>query len=190
MTALAFIVIMALLNRVRGGGFGGASLPGHPRWWVTVGVLWTALWVLPVPQAFVFAVGYLLWCLPPWGHLIGLGRYAPDRPASRLEAILLKMALGCVYGALWLRHWLILPMVLAITQTPSAAFLAPAIAMFIVLAYEAGWRLTPAAPIRTAEILTGVILGLLLLAGCAPDVNAYYVKGGSTGPIHCKGACP
>ena len=29
-----------------------------------------------------------------------------------------------------------------------------------------------------------------LLAGCAIDVNAYRVAGGSTGPIHCRGACP
>ena len=29
-----------------------------------------------------------------------------------------------------------------------------------------------------------------LLAGCAIDVNAYQAKGGSTGPVHCKGACP
>lgn len=35
-----------------------------------------------------------------------------------------------------------------------------------------------------------ILLGVLFLGGCAIDVNAYRVKGGSTGPIHCKGACP
>jgi hypothetical protein len=31
----------------------------------------------------------------------------------------------------------------------------------------------------------------LAVAGCARvDTNGYYVKGGGTGPIHCKGACP
>jgi hypothetical protein len=30
----------------------------------------------------------------------------------------------------------------------------------------------------------------LALAGCAIDVNGYRARGGSTGPIHCAGACP
>lgn len=34
------------------------------------------------------------------------------------------------------------------------------------------------------------LLLALALAGCAVDVNGYYARGGSTGPIHCKGACP
>jgi hypothetical protein len=180
---------MALINAVRGGHFGGALLPGHPRYWMTAAVFALAFAVLPLTHAALFAAGFLLWSLPPWGHLIGLGRYAPDRPPSRLEEVLLWCSAGCVHGALWVRHWLILPMVFAVSWSPWALVLAPAIAMFIVLAYELGWRLTPSAPIRTAEVIAGAVLGLLL-ASCAPDVNAYYVKGGSTGPIHCKGSCP
>lgn len=35
-----------------------------------------------------------------------------------------------------------------------------------------------------------VVLISLALAGCAIDVNGYRARGGSTGPIHCHGACP
>lgn len=37
---------------------------------------------------------------------------------------------------------------------------------------------------------TAVLALLALLAGCALDVNGYHAKGGATGPVHCKGACP
>jgi hypothetical protein len=188
---IVLVPIMALVNAARGGNFGAEGLPGHPRWWATIAVFFVALAALPWPQAALFAAGFLLWCLPPWGHLMCLNRYAPPRPISTLEISLMWLCCGCVHGALWLRHWLILPMVFAATWSPWALVVAPAIACFIVLAYELGWRLTPAAPIRTAEILTGAILGALLLSGCARlDTNGYHARGGSTGSFSCKGACP
>lgn len=33
------------------------------------------------------------------------------------------------------------------------------------------------------------VLLVVFLAGCALDVNGYRAKGGSTGPVHCHGAC-
>ena len=35
-----------------------------------------------------------------------------------------------------------------------------------------------------------LLLLALAVAGCRADTNAYYAKGGGTGPITCKGACP
>ncbi len=40
-----------------------------------------------------------------------------------------------------------------------------------------------------ARLLTAGVA--LLVAGCARlDTNGYYARGGSTGPVHCRGACP
>lgn len=191
MSPILFGPLMGLINAGRGGHFGADRLPAHSRYWATLAVLGLALLALPPAHAALFAAGYLFWALPPWGHLIGLGRYAPDRPVSAFERILLRCSAGCVHGALWFRHWLILPMVFAVSWSPWALALAPAIACFIVLAYEFAWRVTPAAPIRTAEILVGLMLGALLLSACRADTNGYHAPGGSTGPIHCRGpACP
>lgn len=187
---LLIVPAMALVNAIRGGHFGGDLLPGHPRYWMTAAVFALAFAVMSPLQAALFAAGFLLWCLPPWGHLIGLGRHQPDRDLSAFEAALLQASRGNPYAALWLRHWLVLLMVLAVSPNQWSVALSALLAALIVLAYEAGWRLTPKAPLRTAELITGALLGALLLGGCAIDVNAYHAKGGSTGPIHCKGACP
>lgn len=150
---------MAVVNRFRGGGFGAQYLPGHPRFWVTPIVAMLALFLVGPLQAVLMALAYLVWCWPPWGYLMTLGRTTPaGRDISLVEQLCLDAALGNIWAALMLRHAFgMLPAMFVVS--PFAILAAP----LIVIAYELGWRITPLAPIRTAELLTGAIWGALFL---------------------------
>ena len=88
-----------------------------------------------------------------------LGRTTPaGRDISLVEQLCLDAALGNIWAALMLRHAFgMLPAMFVVS--PFAILAAP----LIVIAYELGWRITPLAPIRTAELLTGAIWGALFL---------------------------
>lgn len=162
-----YLICMAWLNTVRGGHFGGAwlrtALPGHPRIWVAgaVGLASTPfygpLWGL------LAGVGYLLSVWLPWGRWYDLGRLPDDYgpPSTGLELQFEKIIDFCTpndHTAFGVRNFIsYIP--IALMFSPILLLLAP----MQVAAYEAGWRWTPKSAIRTGEIITGYMIGAMLL---------------------------
>jgi hypothetical protein len=165
MTAALIILACAILNRLSGDarwmgkpaeGDGKGWLPGRPIYYTSVILGLVALALHPWPIALAFGSAYLLWRLPAWGHLIGLGRFTPsDRPPSPIERFFLWPDQN-VHLALFFRHCLMLP--LAIVQPWALAF--PVLA---TAAYEVAWRVKPSKPIIVAEILAGALWGALMV---------------------------
>ena len=162
-----YLVTMAWLNTVRGGHFGGAwlrtAVPGHPRLWVSLAVgaastpFYGPLW------GMLAGVGYLLAMWLPWGVWYDLGRLSDDygEPSTgwvaRFEQLINRITPND-YVAFGVRNFIAyIPM--AVLFGPIMLLLAP----MQVAAYEVGWKLTPGAPIRTGEILTGYMIGAMLL---------------------------
>jgi len=158
-TPLITIAACAVLNRARGDDSWMPDwVPGRALWYVAPafgcvallcghGLVAAALWSLTV----------LVWGVGPWGHLIGLGRFAPDRPPSDLERVLLRLAGGNVHVALGLRHAVAVPFLLPF------GLLALTFPILAVAAYEASWRIRPANPIWVAELAVGALWGVLIV---------------------------
>ncbi len=161
-----FLVIpaCALLNRVRGTDWlKRIGLPGHGR-----------LYVSPIIAGLAYLIGsspwiglvYFVWSLFPWGRWQDLGRLPEGFGREGIEPdafekIINALSFGSDHVALLLRHSLALPV---------AYFLWPWGLLFpplAVLSYELGWRVTPKAPILTAELLTGALWGVMIYLGCA-----------------------
>lgn len=143
---MIYIAAMAILNRIRGGGFGAVMLPGRALFWCAPCVALIG-YIMSGPWGLMWGAWYLLWAIPAWGYLQLLGRYVPGKYPTELECWLLDITRGNVHLAFLLRH---LP----------AGPLAP----LIVVAYEACWRLHPANPIWIAELITGALWGVLIVA--------------------------
>jgi hypothetical protein len=157
------IIACALLNRVRGGGFGGQYLPGRALLWVAPAVAALAWTIHSWPVALAFGLGYLAWGLPSWGHTLArLGGYTPGREASWLER---------TFEGIWprvavsIRMMFVLPGVAAVAWligdwrflAAAPAFAAAATAVYVILFRPIGshdWM--------RAEIATGALWGLLL----------------------------
>lgn len=154
-----FVAALAVLNRVRGGGFGAEHLPGHPRFYVAPAVALLSLLVVPWPAAILAGVCYLAWSMLPWGRWFDLGRLATDPPRrpSQFENGI-ELLFDTDLQRFTARN-LVAFLPAAILLTP---FAAPA-AFVQTLLYEVAWRLSPSAPIRLAEILTGALWGVLIL---------------------------
>jgi hypothetical protein len=153
------IPIMVFLNRFRGGGFYAEYLPGHPRFYVAP-VIGLLLWFVSGNwiSGLSAGVSYLAWSFLPWGHLMCLGNFAPDRPMSALESFCLDTAKGNYLPALMLLHAIgLIPA--SILVVPWALVMAPLVAA----AYGIGWKQTPATPIRTAELIVGGLWGCLFI---------------------------
>lgn len=163
----AFIPLMALLNRFRGGGFGAEILPGHPRFYVAPMVVMLVGLVVEWHQGLLVGAAYLAWSFTPWGHLIGLGRWDPPREWSWLETTTFEISNK--------NPWLALGMIEMIGMSVAIVIFSPWAALAAIAfvgCYEAGWRLRPKAPIELAELLVGGVWGLLILvalSGCAPS---------------------
>lgn len=154
---MLMILAMAALNHVRGGHLGGNLLPGHPRLWATAGAIIMATPFFGPLDAAAFGLAFLIWSLIPWGHSIGLGRFAPDRKPEWLEALLVDHIPN---------PWLRLLVLHLIGLAPAfflVSMLAPLFALAFVAAYEIGWRIRPSVPTQVAEPLVGALWGLMLV---------------------------
>lgn len=147
------VAALAAINHARGGGFFADRLPGHPRFYAAPAVWFVCVLFIGPFDALAVAVSYLVWSLAPWGSWFKLGRGThPDE--TWFEAAVSKVSFGSDHVAFTLRNLLCL--------IPAAALIDPlflGLALVQTAAYEAGWRLSPAAPIRTAELLTGAAWG-------------------------------
>ncbi len=169
MAQLIFLVLVcSALNRARGDDrwmhTGWGKLPGRPLFYVA-----------PILALFtwnpLFGLAYLLWGLPGWGHLFGLGRHEPrDREPSWLEWRCLWMAEYQPHIAFMYRHALaIIPLEWALSYVNGRGFTVVNLsaALFPTLAvvcYEIGWQLwerdKSRQPILIAELLTGCVWGV------------------------------
>lgn len=166
--------IMALLNRIRGGGFYvGAyireTLHVKPLFIVAplVGLLAFGLgfhWF----AALGWALGYLVWALPAWGRWFDLGN-APDlvgrEYADPLERWIDERASDDL-EALIMRHGLLGALAVCIIAGFTGNVIILAFTMIlpwmIVKSYELSWRFNPDTAIRSAEVLTGISWGFFI----------------------------
>ena len=189
--ALVAIPLLAWLNRVRGGGLGGQYLRSSPdiwvapffalaavllgmhvaagvagipalSWpaWLTFAAGWPS-WATEAVTGLLFALCWLSWSTPAWGHLYRLGFLPPptDRPPSWYEALFIAVSGGNLFIAFGLR--------MTVFLIPMALFFGwPWILLgpLMVGAYTVGWRIAPAGGIPYAELLTGALWGLGMVA--------------------------
>lgn len=172
------MIVGAVINRMSGDdtwmhrGLSLSSqkfLPGRPLWYTSILVAILALLFHPWPTAVGFGAAYLIWRLPAWGFLFGLGRIQPnDRDPSLVERICLTIAGGEPHAAFFIRHLIMLIPAAAIVGWLSGNFisipLAPVMAGAIVGIYEIAWRLRPQYPILWAELMTGALWGFCIWA--------------------------
>lgn len=159
MLLLSAIAACAALNRARGDDRWMPDwLPGRALYYTAplIGAIAAILGGI----SFGAAIGaaFFVWGVGPWGHLIGLGRFAPDRPRSELERVLLRLAGGNVHVALALRHAAAVPFLLPF------GLLALTFPILAMAAYEAAWRIRPANPIWIAELAVGALWGALMVS--------------------------
>lgn len=172
----ALIPALAVLNRFRGGGYGAAVLPGHPRWYVWP--LWSAAgWLVGYPW-WLLGPAYLVWSNIPWGRWFRLGRSPRSltgREPRAIERVVEGIAGASDHVALFLIHALALvPVALACSALlnwgwpdPWAALAGVGVAALVVLTYELAWRFAPPnSAISTAEHGVGALFGSAMIAGC------------------------
>ena len=153
--ALAFVVLLAILNRVRGGGFGGDRLPGHPRYYVAAAVGAASCIFIPWAEAVLVALCYLAWSLLPWGRWADLGRLHPDyvdeiRKPSGFEVLVGRLPNDHVRFTA--RN--------AVALVPAVVLIHPAfclLALAQTAAYELGWDMAPQRSYEPQELLTGAL---------------------------------
>lgn len=158
--SVILVVLIAVLNHMRGGGFGASILPGHPRFYAAPVVAFISFPFVGPLDAFFVGISYLIWSLAPWGRFYDLGRLQPSYSPTEegwFEAGILKLA-GNDHIAFTLRNAICL-LPAALLMGPSVMLLAP----LITVAYEIGWRITPTAPIRTGELITGALWGAAII---------------------------
>jgi hypothetical protein len=150
---------IAAINRLRGGGCPFFSkLPGHTRYYAAALVAAVSFIAVGWMDALLVGACYLAWALLPWGRWYDLGALEgyPNRPPTRFETLISRVAPDDAV-AFTLRN--------CIALLPAAALLHPlflGLALFQTAAYGIGWKYSPAAPIRTAEYLTGAIWGVFI----------------------------
>lgn len=167
--ALGTIIACAALNRVRGDArWMPAWLPGRTLWYVAPLIaLLAAFQSASAFTGIAWGLGYLIWAIPAWGHLMGMGRFIPPRPPSDFEAVLIEISAGSYGLAFFIRNLLAVPAFIAVAilaGEPMLAFWAAPFAAGIIASYEAAWRLRPDNPIWLAEIATGALWGVAIVS--------------------------
>ena len=144
------ILACAALNRARGDDrWMMGRLPGRALYYVAPAIGFLA-W------DWRFALAYLVWGIPSWGHWFDLGRMPPlDRKPDPVGRVIESVSFGSDHLAMLWRHALAVPL-LGWMAGPWA-LLCP---LAVVAVYEAAWRVRPSNPIIVAELLTGAVWGL------------------------------
>lgn len=171
-SALAAILVIALLNRARGDdSWMPGWLRGRPLYYVSPVVGLIALAFNRWELAVLFAVGYFFWAWPAWGRWFDLGRLpppGPERPPDLLERWIEAISFGHDHVALSWRHFGgVLPFSVGMATMQGSflpLYLAPMFAIAVVGAYEMAWRFRPAAPIICAEYTVGCFWGIMITA--------------------------
>jgi len=186
MINLSIIVLSALLNRFRGGGFGGGWIREktgiHPRIFAATGLFVVSLSIHPWFNCLDIAVAYLIFVSAPWGRWYTLGflnRDTASGPPNRFERFVENLSdIGGVrrdWLAFALRNFIMgIPVFfIPLLKWPlDSLFLIVAIvwAWVFVGCYWIGWRIfywtgyhhenggTP-----VAEMIAGALIGVMLV---------------------------
>lgn len=164
--ACGLVVACAILNRVRGGGFGGDKLPGRALLWVSVAIGLTAWAIHPWPVAVAFGLGYLAWGVLAWSYILcRLAGIEPPRSPGIGEGFCM-LAPGTV-APVFVRMMFVLPCVIAVAWLLDHWWLlaaAPAFAAAATTIYAVLFRPIGSHDWMRAEIATGGLWGLLILS--------------------------
>lgn len=175
-----FAIIFGVLNRVRGGGFGGSYLPARALFWVAPVIGAFAVFQLGLIPGILFGLLYFSWACGPWGRWITLSHGpAPDRKVTAIEKIIEypvslvvnKGTYAFDYLCLLIRNTLFVAplLVIAAILTGKLIYIVAifAIGFAITSTYQIGWLLwkrlshtIPAVPV--AEVLTGILWAIFL----------------------------
>lgn len=167
-TYVMIVLACAVLNRIRGGGFYGELLPGHPRYWVSP-VLGLVNWIIaPWPVAASMAFAYLIWSIPPWGRWYDLNRVTTTwitRDYSSYERVIERLSGKDDYLSFYLRHLsaMIGIVLLAYLTTWWWYITIPVLPLLIVCAYDVAWRISDHYAITIGEMLTGAAWGIMIV---------------------------
>lgn len=171
LSIVLLILIAAALNRARGDASWMPSwLPGRALYYASAGIGLASLLLYEPRIALAWGLAYLMWGIPAWGRWFDLNRL-PDgwqrdgEEPSTFEQWITDLAGGRDHIAMFLRHLCVIPglalVAFGLWSWWPLAFALPFAALALGC-YELGWRLTPAAPIRTAELFTGALWGVLI----------------------------
>jgi hypothetical protein len=171
---ILLVVLCAALNRARGDArWMPAWLPGRALWYAAPAI-GLAAWLFgaSIFTAIAATGAYLFWALWEWGRWLDLGRHPEGYNRDGVEPTILERTIGALsfgsdHAALFLRHLLILPGLVALFWGAGLIWpvaLAIAFAAAVVAIHEAAWRFIPTYPIPAAEIATGALWGLLIIA--------------------------
>lgn len=166
------ILIAAALNRARGdASWMPAWLPGRALYYVAAGIALASLLFYEPRIALAWGLAYLAWGAPAWGRWFDLERL-PDGwsrdgvEPSTFEQWIIDLSGGRDHIAMFLRHLFVVPGLVLVSfglwSWWPLVFAVP-FAGLALGAYELGWRLTPKQPIRTAELITGALWGVLIV---------------------------
>lgn len=161
----------ALLNRVRGGGFGADKLPGRPllyiapimgalEWFTTGSNLWSVV---------IVAVGYLIWGLPAWGKWFDFNRIDDYREAYRWEEWVDRIAANKDGLAFFIRQALVMPCFIALATLAGSwtpVLIGVMLMAMITSSYAMAWFINDwgwtKQPITVAELLAGASWGIAI----------------------------
>lgn len=165
--ALLLIPFMAILHRLRGGGFVTMPVKGTYVLWPLVGL---AAWGVgaPWPVALAWAIGYLVWIIPGWmSHVTAaLGIQVPqdqEMGAGSDVSLIGLMSFGHPVLACFLRAFVyIVPLAIALANL----HVNPAWLLLIVVgfypAYWIGYRVSRTNLSGPAELIVGALWGIAM----------------------------
>lgn len=169
--------VFGLLNRIRGGGFGGQLLPGRPLFWVTPAVALLASYLVGLYAGAIFATIYLIWAAPPWGRWFTFGRIDTGREITTIErwieyipSKIFSDPFKFNFACFSLRNFIFLLPIAAMYYFIANIWLlvaVPVMAVAITILYATSWFIwddkDERQSIQTAEILTGILWGIVLI---------------------------
>lgn len=182
---LATVIASGIINRFRGGGFWADKIPIKGLWMAAPLIGGLVFWFHGLYLALAFIAAYILWAIAPWGFWFDLGRlqFEPDRAQGKYELFIEDISLKIMkmFGlktfraqdtiCMILRHLNIVPAMLIVSLVASNflyLIVSIPLAFVIVACYEFSWILWENGkvdnPIEIAEILVGVLWGLLIVA--------------------------
>jgi hypothetical protein len=164
------IAASGAVNRFRGSGlvegFGKAGAA------IMFGLLALLLFWPLWQWAVAAGLCYLFWAIWGWGRWFDLGRLPEDwnrqgEKVSTFDKTINMLSFDNDYIALFIRH--------AFGMLPAGILLAwqcgfnwlvviPVFSAAAVACYEIGWRITDKRPIEWAEVLVGLVWGILLVS--------------------------
>ena len=187
-------ILTAILNRFRGGGFGGGWIRNktgiHPRIISAIGVSVLSLFLYCWEMSAATGLAYLIFVSAPWGRWYSLGRVSrllsgfPSYFETVLETISGYNNIRRDWLAFGMRNFIMaMPGIILVCIAAGLTisyYILPLSAGFgfaVVLLYETGWRLYERSAtiqelcdIRNGanplnEMLAGAFIGLLMIGG-------------------------